>query len=369
MENKKILIIFPDPWISVAPSIINFIRMLEKYGISSVILYYHGSGEFHNDDLPFKLHSVKIPKVLEKIFSKARILSYIKIFLMFFSAYKILKKENINRVVGVDDVGFFTSLFLPRVRRIYYSLEISRSLLNKIIFTFVKPFIIIQNKQRLSYLAGKYDFNKVAFIQNSPILENEHYSNYEENRKGLIYFGNLLKSHGIEECISLLRVMDEKLTIKFFKTKSNGKYLDELKRKYSDLVKAGRLIFQDFYLEQDKVIDYLKNFKVGFVFYDQKLIRKNYNYATSPSGKIFNYLAAGVPVVASKLTSFDFVEEFKCGILVEDLDVNTIYQAVQKIYSNYNEYSNNALKAMKFLAYNQMFEMNKEKIFHYLDLD
>lgn len=369
MGNKKILIIFPDPWISVAPSIINFTRMLEKYGISSVILYYHGSGEFYNNNLPLKLYSVKLPKILEKIFSKAKILSYIKIFLMLFSAYNILKKEDINKVVGVDDVGFFTSLFLPRIRRIYYSLEINRGLLNKIIFTFIKPFVIIQNKQRLSYLAGNYDLNKVAFIQNSPILENEYCSYYEGSKTGLIYFGNLLKSHGVEECISLLRLMDEKLTIKFFKTKTSEKYLEELKRKYSDLIKSGRLIFQDFYLEQDKVVDYLKNFKVGFVFYDQKLIRKNYNYATSPSGKIFNYLAAGVPVIASKLTSFDFVEEFKCGILIEDLDVNTIYQSVQKIYSNYNEYSNNALRAIKFLAYNHMFEKDKEKIFYHLNLD
>ena len=62
-----------------------------------------------------------------------------------------------------------------------------------------------------------------------------------------------------------------------------------------------------------------------FEFYDR------FNFHTVPSGKMFTYLASGVPVICNNLPGLRVVEEFGAGVLIEDLDAGSIRSAIQKI--------------------------------------
>ena len=72
---------------------------------------------------------------------------------------------------------------------------------------------------------------------------------------------------------------------------------------------------------------------------------------SAPSGKMFKYMAAGVPVVCSNISGFQFVKEFNCGILIDSLDEDTIENAVLTIRENYDLYVENTIKAAKFFDF------------------
>ena len=71
--------------------------------------------------------------------------------------------------------------------------------------------------------------------------------------------------------------------------------------------------------------------------------------------KIFDYMHAGVPIVATAIPEVKFIiDKYKCGILIESNDAKTIAVAVENILRNqttYETYKLNCLKAAKELCW------------------
>ena len=65
------------------------------------------------------------------------------------------------------------------------------------------------------------------------------------------------------------------------------------------------------------------------------------------AGKIGNYLKCGVPVIATRLQSLSYIEEYGCGILVDD--EKDIINAIECIMSNRALYSQNAYQCYRIL--------------------
>ncbi|MCS7232043.1 MAG: hypothetical protein RMJ67_07905 [Elusimicrobiota bacterium] len=366
MDSKKILIIFPDPWVKFSPSVANFIEMLNKENVSSIVLYLN-DGYFDSSDLPFDCYEVSINRILYKLLSKFRILKFAKILILYLEAIRLSKKHKFKGAVGFDDVGYISARLVNK-NTIYYSLEIDRNLLNRIIFTIFRPCLIIQSEERKNYLAKNLENKKVCYIQNSPILYQDYNVKPSNQRNGYLYFGHLIREHGIEPSIEAVREMGDKLVIKYVKVNGRNKYLDYLKSKYQNLIKEGILVFDDSFIKQEEIIDYISNFRIGFVFYDNDLVRRSYNYQTSPSGKAFNYLASGTPIIGSDIAGLRFIKDYEAGILVKNVNTQEILKAIHKINSNYEFFSKNAINAIKHLSYNKMFSENKYKIFKSLGL-
>ena len=60
------------------------------------------------------------------------------------------------------------------------------------------------------------------------------------------------------------------------------------------------------WLAAPEYIKYVSNFRIGFCFYDWNLIKNDFNYQTAPSGKLFVYLSAGLPVIVCNIPGFKF---------------------------------------------------------------
>ena len=70
----------------------------------------------------------------------------------------------------------------------------------------------------------------------------------------------------------------------------------------------------------------------GFCFYDFNLIKKNdFNYLSAPSGKLFNYYAAGVPVIGSEILGLQSVRDYATGVLLQELTPETIANGVRDV--------------------------------------
>lgn len=88
---------------------------------------------------------------------------------------------------------------------------------------------------------------------------------------------------------------------------------------------------------------------LGVALYSVEELGYRAEYMGVAAGKIGNYLKCGVPVVVNRLPSLSYIEEFKCGILVDN--VNEIEPACNKILDHYEEYRECAYKCYDELWY------------------
>jgi len=79
------------------------------------------------------------------------------------------------------------------------------------------------------------------------------------------------------------------------------------------------------------------------------------NYLFNLPNKLFDYIHAGIPVIATPIPEVKkIVEQYKIGICIENLDPKEIAFAVEKLMGNksqYDSYKNNTLKASNELCW------------------
>lgn len=115
------------------------------------------------------------------------------------------------------------------------------------------------------------------------------------------------------------------------------------------------------YIDRENLAEYLSKFYIGFCFYDLKILKKRrdlaiFNYITAPSGKLFNYYAAGLPVIGSNISGLISVKEFNTGVLLDDYSPQAIRQAIDTISTNYSLLSTNCFKAAEHFSFDKMIE-------------
>lgn len=355
-SKKKILIIFPDEWLSYSPTILNLLELFSKN--DEVTLVYIDNNMFNNKKIQYlntQIVKVDINKFFYRILAKLRLYKLYKLISLFYSVNLLKKKIIFDNVIGVDSVGYLAGrLIFKRIN--FLSLEVENSLFMSLCKRIGIKNLIIQSKERADYLSLKKE-TVVQFLQNSPIVKNSYVAKEKPLEKKLLYFGNILKAHGIEECIEALLRLDRSytLTLKGI-DKSQDSYLETIRIKYKSLISEDRLLIDTTYISQNEILDYIRNFYIGFCFYNFEITGKeNFNYLSSPSGKLFNYLATGVPSICSEIIGIEFLENKSCGILLKTPSTNNILQAIQNIDSSYEKYSLNSVKEFANVEFEKQF--------------
>lgn len=207
--------------------------------------------------------------------------------------------------------------------------------------------VIIQSRERYDYLFGEKQF-KTFYIQNAPNFK--ALSAAEKPRAELVYCGTVSDGFGFYHCLEFL----DKFPRRALHVKGAMLEKERVKRDYQALLASRRLVLDEEYLDDSQVVEYLRQFKIGFCFYNFEVPKiNNFNYYSAPSGKMFKYLAAGVPVVGSDVSGLNPIKEFDCGVLIKDLNAESIEKAVETIERNFDYYSENCLKAAAHYSFDK----------------
>ncbi|MEQ1676098.1 MAG: hypothetical protein ABL876_05340 [Chitinophagaceae bacterium] len=253
---------------------------------------------------------------------------------------KELKKHHPDQVISVDFMPLVAvqkilgNAHLLSLEILSYDPYVKRAEVPKI------KSLLIQNELRLNYLFPK-EKPRVFYIQNSPSCANSHFNNGE--REGLVWGGTIAKMFGVFHCIEFIKTNPQFSLV--LKGGAPANVLDEIRSAYGDLIDSSKLVINTQYLSAFEYIKFLSGFRIGFCFYEWNIIRDNINYQTAPSGKLFMYLAAGLPVVACKIPGFQFVEEYGAGVLINDYKPETIAAAIKVIEADYSSFQQNCYKA------------------------
>lgn len=344
MAMKTCVITFPDDWIAYSPSVLNLCAVLSAAGVNPKVIAFCGKVSTGGVESQVDVTYLKIPSFLLLIFSKLRILSLVKAFII---AWNVRRQGPFSHYIGCDAVGALGLQLAGVAAYDYLSLEIRSGLLFSLINKRKIDSVIIQTMERFELQFGAIK-KRIYIIQNSPILKPLHNSKKVCNRSAirLLFFGNAIPAHGILSCLSVIE-QDRSLFLEV-----RGIVPFETKAAIQASSAFDRVSIVDEYLDQSKVVDYVRGFDIGFCLYDFSVLDDN--YLTCPSGKMFNYFAAGVPVVGTNIPGLRIIEDEGAGINVEFNGQEEILSAIYLILENYDVYSRNASRASSMYEFSNM---------------
>ena len=357
--RKKILIATLNDYIVYQPTILNlYDELVHDFDVE--IISFEPSFISTDKDSSRNIRYIRVPNIIKEISNKIDFImnKLSGIIRKIIPAYKYkyiyynralpaalksaLRKSSADHVIAVDIPALYVcQQVFGNVH--FLSLEIDRSnpFLGKIDTQAIRS-VVIQNQVRLDHLLPGYR-GPSFFIQNAPVFEQP--MKPVSDRKDFIWAGTLLERFGVIECINFFKAYPQyRLELKGGAEKRT---LQRINDDYADLVNKKIIHINREYLPGTAFLEYLSKFRIGFCFYSWQLINTDFNYRTAPSGKLFMYMAAGVPVIACNIPGFAFVEEFQAGVLIDNYEPATILDAVNRIESSYSMYVEGCYKVAR----------------------
>ncbi len=222
----------------------------------------------------------------------------------------------------------------------------------------VSPFIAME-------LYKYYGLKEVPHvILNTPLYNKEeskkdYFAEYKKmGKKILIYTGSVQPGRGLERSIEMMEYLDESILIilgviyPHFKSYYRS-LLDIISRK--GLEEKVKFIPP---VVPEKVVEVASSADLGIMLIEA--IKKGYYY--SLPNKLFEYIQAGIPIIASDFPAMStIIKKYKIGDVCDPEDIESILNAVKRVLKEplYSELKKNVKKAKKELNW----ENEEKKLF------
>ena len=188
-------------------------------------------------------------------------------------------------------------------------------------------------------IAEKFPPAKTVVVSNFPLTaemqnnDEENYTVYSDRPNNIVYAGGISKIRAIQEIVSAMEMLPKTLEAKLILL---GEFSPlELKNEVERLPGWQRVEFLG-WQSRRVVLKYLGQSKVGLV-----TLHPEPHFWESLPIKMFEYMAAGIPVIASDFPLWrELVEKIGCGLLVNPLAPQEIALAIKYILENPEEAEN-----------------------------
>jgi len=178
------------------------------------------------------------------------------------------------------------------------------------------------------YIRDKFQYHsdKVADINNFPILGEMTFSpRNESSLTSLCYVGGISAARGLSEMIASLDYVPPSVRLKIAGNFDDSALYSEL-QEYQSWDKVDVLGF----LNRDGVESVYQNSFAGLV-----VLQPIPNYLDALPVKMFEYMSAGLPVIASNFDLWrEIIEHNQCGICIDPANPKQIAQAINYLHQN-----------------------------------
>jgi len=271
-----------------------------------------------------------------------------------------IRREGTDILIGVDNLGLAAALeCTPKAH--FLSLEISRNALFNRLDWGRGASVAIQTQERLNYPFPDRKPDNVFILPNSPRMSVGPQGCKPQDSYGMfntVLLGNLIPSHGLYICIDAVAAMDKVVLTLKGNLSDNVRYDIELR--YGSLLSSNRLLVDSSYTAQDGLIPYLSRFDAGFCFYDFDQLKKDFNYQSSPSGKMYAYIAAGVPTIGLDIVGLRPIREFDAGILLQEYSPTKICEAIDTLRQGHARYRRGCFQAARAFDFDSHAKLYKK---------
>ena len=183
-------------------------------------------------------------------------------------------------------------------------------------------------------IKNNFKIHKVVDVRNYPIINSEFLKNKRlyENKGcyALIYVGGLERERGIKEIIQALEWVNPEYRIKLILA---GKFSERNFEEECHNLKGWKKTEFLGWLKYEKVFNYLLNADIGFV-----CLHPLTRFLSSLPVKLFEYMAAGLPIIASDFPLWkEIIEGNNCGLTVNPLNPREIGKSVEYLIEHPGE--------------------------------
>ena len=165
-------------------------------------------------------------------------------------------------------------------------------------------------------------------VNNYPILSELHIpnSNWQEKEKAVCYIGGITEIRGIFTMIEAMSEIQGEMLL-------GGKFAAAQERDRAVIMKGWSNVTELGFLNRQQVSQTLVRSMAGLVLFHPFL-----NHINAQPNKMFEYMSAGLPVIASNFPLWqEIIEGNECGICVDPLKPQEIAQAIQWIFEHPQE--------------------------------
>jgi glycosyltransferase involved in cell wall biosynthesis len=164
-------------------------------------------------------------------------------------------------------------------------------------------------------------------INNYPLIDDlPSPAPWDTRKREACYVGGIFRSRGIIELIKALEHADVQLNLA-------GNYSPESLRQELSEMKGWEKVNEHGFVDRARINEILNVSRIGIV-----TLHPTRSYLVSLPVKMFEYMAAGIPVIASGFPLWrSIIEEGKCGICVDPLDPGAIAGAITWLLENDKE--------------------------------
>jgi len=165
-------------------------------------------------------------------------------------------------------------------------------------------------------------------INNYPILNELHipYLDWSQKGRAVCYVGGIAQIRGIREMVEAIGQTDAKLLLA-------GQFADSQQRQRVVSLPGWANVQELGQLDRQEVAHTLLRSIAGLV-----VLHPTVNYIDALPVKMFEYMSAGLPVIASNFPLWrDIIEGNDCGVCVNPLDPSAIRDAIQYLLDHPDE--------------------------------
>ena len=207
-------------------------------------------------------------------------------------------------------------------------------------------------------IIGRYfPTKKTILVRNFVKVNEQEITNarsYLDRENIITYIGGITEPRGASVMIKALEHVKTKNT-KFYL--GGSFHPKSLHKKLSDYPTWDMVNYLG-WVNRKKVYEILNESRIGII-----IPEPNPRYTTNYPVKLFEYMEAGIPVIASKKgISKDFVDESNCGILVDPLDTQEIGRAIDYLLSNEKEAENMGIKGRELIISKYNWSSEEKKL-------
>jgi len=254
-----------------------------------------------------------------------------------FDAHEDLPKQ----ILGKHYLGNFTKKVLSKSIEIYEKISLKK-------FDYIITATPYIRDKFLKINKNSCDINNFPILDE--LLSDVKYS-YRKNQ--VCYIGVLAEVRGIKEIVkSMEYCVDTNLVIA-------GSFFDNNIEKEVKNYKGWKKVDFKGFVGRDEIKNILDSSKVGLV-----TLHPIINYLDALPVKMFEYMAAGLPVISSDIKLWkDIVEETNCGICVNPREPKEIADAIKYIIDNPKEAEQMGMNGKKAVIEKYNWGIEERKLF------
>ncbi len=181
-------------------------------------------------------------------------------------------------------------------------------------------------------IAKRFPSNKTSIIYNYPVIGELSTMDsismpYDKRPLNVVYVGGITLIRGIREMVEAMSFMPTQSGIRLVLA---GNFDPPELENEMRCISSWKYINYLGWQTREQIAKILANARVGLV-----LLHPTLNYLDSYPVKLFEYMSAGIPVVASDFQLWrKIIEDIKCGIVVDPLNPKAIADAILWLLEN-----------------------------------